>query len=127
MAKTKKPRALMECYMYPENGKRYIHIAVMRTQADLRLLAKAHGVAHSQTAGFCKALKGKRFALVGLYKRGLSPRIVSHEFTHAALMYLSDVDDLPKDPYRSANERLCHLVGNSTADFYKWAKDKNLY
>lgn len=127
MAKTIRP--LASCYMYPENGKRHIHIAVMRTLADLRLLAKSHKIPHSRLAGFCKSLPGKRFALVGLYvgRDGLSPRTVSHEFTHAALMYLSEVDDLPKDPYRSANERLCHLVGNSTADFYKWAKDKNLY
>jgi hypothetical protein len=125
---SRRPKPLASCYIYPENGKKFAHIAVMGTLKDLRHLAKFLRVpSYSKLTGFCSPIRGDRFALVGLCKRGLSPRIVAHEMTHMALMYLSEVDDLPKDPCRSANERLCDLVGNSTASFYAWARDKGLY
>jgi hypothetical protein len=126
---TKRPRPIASCDMFPENGKRHCSITVMRTVGELRLLAKQLEVGpYSSLSGFAKSHGGQpRFCTIGLYVKGLSPRIVSHEFTHMALMYLAEVDDPPRDPWRSANERLCHIVGNSTADFYCWAKDKGLY
>ena len=128
---TKKPKygLVASCGMYPENGKRWVDILVFERVSDLRRFAKKARIpGYSTLGGFCKSYGGqRRFAAVGLCKRYLTPRVVSHEFTHAALMYLSEVNDLPKDPWRDPNERLCHLVGNGTADFYCWAKDRGLY
>ena len=131
MSRRTRPWPVAQCDMHPEGGRQHYWVVVMKNAGDLRKLARHLKIPRAgHLGGFAKWSPDKNvICMVGLHagRGGLSPRVVSHEFTHAALMFLSELDDLPKDPIRSPNERLCHLVGDATAEFYIWARAKGLY
>ena len=115
--------------IHPEGSTLYHEVWVYKNLKDMR---KAEG--GWTASGWCKydnkrAFKptsSRRVGRVCLSATKLGPRIVVHEFTHAAFQYLASRGVGGLDLENGANERTCYIVGDMTAEFYKAARSVGL-